>query len=109
MKSKEENKSMEASAMEEDSWAEMPGGLYQCLVCLASGLAWERRQLTEHLAVHKLTLVQYHNVFGPAIQRQLAKEKEKKTSNKENTNKQTKDEKEGKVKRATESMQAKEE
>ena len=54
-------------------------------------------------------MVQYHNVFGPAIQRQLAKEKEKKTSNKENKNKQTKDEKDGKVKRATESMQAKEE
>ena len=34
------------------------------------------RCLTEHLAIHKLTLVQYHNVFGPAIQRQLVKEKE---------------------------------
>ena len=41
-----ENKSMETSSKEEvgDSWAEMAGGLYQCLVCLASGLTWERRQ-----------------------------------------------------------------
>jgi len=65
------------SKVEEDAWAEVPGGLYQCLVCLASGLKWERRYLTEHLAIHKLTLVQYHNVFGPAIQRQLVKEKER--------------------------------
>ena len=35
------------------------------------------RYLTEHLAIHKLTLVQYHNVFGLAIQRQLVKEKER--------------------------------
>jgi len=65
------------SKVEEVAWAEVPGGLYQCLVCLASGLKWERRYLTEHLAIHKLTLVQYHNVFGPAIQRQLVKEKER--------------------------------
>ena len=41
-----ENKSMETSLKEDlvDSWAEMAGGLYQCLVCLASGLTWERRQ-----------------------------------------------------------------
>ena len=41
-----ENKSMETSSKEDvgDSWAEMAGGLYQCLVCLASGLTWERRQ-----------------------------------------------------------------
>ena len=49
-------------------------------------------------------MVQYHNVFGPAIQRQLAKEREKdiKTNNKENkdrkTDKQTKEEKGGKLK-----------
>ena len=41
-----DNKKVEASSEEDDSdvWAEMPGGLYQCLVCLASGLTWERRQ-----------------------------------------------------------------
>ena len=43
-KETEDKKEMEASSME-DGWAEMPGGLYQCLVCLASGLTWERRQL----------------------------------------------------------------
>ena len=77
------------------------------------------RQLTEHLAIHKLTLVQYHNVFGPAIQRQLVKEREKdekKTNNKvltkENkhckTDKQMKEEKEGKLMEVTEDMPAKE-
>ena len=40
-----ENKSMEKEEVE-DSWAEIAGGLYQCLVCLASGLTWERRQPT---------------------------------------------------------------
>ena len=46
-KENEEKKGMETSSLE-DSWAEMPGGFYQCLVCLASGLAWERRQLPFH-------------------------------------------------------------
>ena len=40
-----ENKSMEKEEVG-DNWAEMAGGLYQCLVCLASGLTWERRQPT---------------------------------------------------------------
>ena len=43
-----DNQGMEAFSIEEvagDGWAEMVGGLYQCLVCLASGLAWERRQV----------------------------------------------------------------
>ena len=40
-----ENKSMENEDVG-DIWAEMAGGLYQCLVCLASGLTWERRQPT---------------------------------------------------------------
>jgi hypothetical protein len=64
----------EAAQPEPDlAWAEVPGSSYQCLVCLAS-LPWRRQGLEQHLLSHKLSLVQYHGVFGPAIQRQLGKE-----------------------------------
>jgi len=59
---------------DEFGWAELAGSSYQCLVCLAM-LPWRRRGLEHHLTTHKLSLTQYHGVFGPAIQRQIAKEK----------------------------------
>ena len=64
----ESDKSKEA-----DRWAELEGASYQCLVCLTS-IPWTSQDLTQHLLVHKLDLSQYHGVFGPAIQRQIAKD-----------------------------------
>jgi len=60
--------------VDEFGWAELAGCSYQCLVCLAM-LPWRRSGLEQHLTAHKLSLGQYHGVFGPAIQRQIAKEK----------------------------------
>ena len=68
---KEPNNSKEE---DDHNWAELEGASYQCLVCLTS-VSWTRQSLTQHLVVHKLDLAQYHGVFGPAIQRQIAKEK----------------------------------
>jgi hypothetical protein len=73
----------EAAPQEPDlAWTEVPGSSYQCLVCLAS-LPWRRVGLEQHLLAHKLSLVQYHGVFGPAILRQLGKEQGKEVLGKE--------------------------
>ena len=87
----------------DDEWANMAGSSYQCLVCLAS-LPWSRSSLEQHLLGHRLSLAQYHGVFGPAIQRQLAKEaqaakqeKDKDVARSKEAAKQEKDKKEVRI------------